>query len=435
MKRRTLFCTAAFFLFFAGHSVACAAEAAAPADTADGTARISSDVFGKRGGYVHPFLKLNGMHSDNIFNTKENTASDFITVVSPGIWLAAPRVKEELLDIDTSSISSGGLDLDFATGKDFKRYQAYLFYGPDISMYSRYSDENITRHRAEGMLQYNLRGGLTFEFIDQFQRSRDPRGTGISTQEDRYATNFLTFRTSYDITPKLELKADYSNFIVDYSAQRNNYRDRDDDSVSASVFFKFTPKTSAFIEYDYVTVNYDTNTLYDSSLHRGYGGIAWDVTKKSEGRFKIGSSSRDYESPRISDTDEFVMELQLDHTFTPKTSVAFTAFRQNSESNIQGLNSILRNRFDTAVTYRLTSKITTILELAYSEENYDGALTYGGVTKEREDETNMAALSAKYEIKKWLTAGLSYSYRKRDSNFSDFDYSTSVFLINLTAAL
>lgn len=396
---------------------------------------VSSDVFGARGGYIHPFLTLSEAYSDNIYNTDDNTESDYITTIAPGVWLSVPRVKEELLNLETSSVAPGGLDLDLDTERDFKRYQVYFFYSPEFYRYSDNSDENLTQHRAEGMLQYSLRGDLTLEFVDQYIKSMDVRGTGISTEQDKFSTNFLTFRASYDFSSKLEFKADFSNFAVDYDASRNDYRDRDDDSWSAYIYYKFRPKTSLFAQYQNVDVSYDLNSYYDSSLGSFYGGLQWDLTAKSSGSIKIGSTSRDYDNSLLADEDNLVVELQADYTFSPKTAFLLRAFRQNSESNIDGVNSILRSLVNAKITYSPIDRITCILDLEYVEDDYDGALNYGGLLKERKDSSFLFIPSVEYSFRKWLSVKAAYYYLERDSNFSAFDYSTNTFLVSLTAAL
>ena len=411
-----------------------AEEVSADREKISGEGTIGSDVFGTRGGYIHPFITLSGVSSDNIYNTDDNEESDYITTIVPGAWLAFPRVKEELLDFETSSVAPGGLDLDLDTG-DFKRYQVYLFYSPEFYMYSDNSEEDLTQHRAEGMLQYNMKGGLTLEFVDQFLKSMDSRGTGISTEQDKFSTNFLTARASYDFSPKLEFMVDFSNFVVDYDASRNDYRDRTDDSWSAYVYYKFRAKTSIFAQYQNVNVRYDLNSDYDNKVGSVYGGLQWDMTAKSSGSIRVGSTSKDYDNSLISDEDDVVFELQVDYIFSPKTDFQLRAFRQNSESNILGVNSILRSRFNAKVNYRPASRITCILDFEYTQDDYEGDLNYGGIIKERKDSLYLFIPSVEYSFRKWLTAKASYYYMERDSNFSDFDYSTNTFLVSLTAAL
>ena len=110
--------------------------------------------------------------------------------------------------------------------------------------------------KLEGLLQYNLRGGLTFELIDQFLASHDLRGTGISQELDKFRTNLANLIVTYNVGERFMLRLDYANYFVDYTASRNDFRDRNDNTVSAYVFYLFRPKTSLFYEYEFVDVSY-----------------------------------------------------------------------------------------------------------------------------------------------------------------------------------
>lgn len=84
-------------------------EAVPTVDQPIGTTKgsTSGEIFGTRGGYVHPFLSVTEYFTDNVFYSKNNKESDFATILSPGIWLSVPHVYEKLLYIDTANISPG----------------------------------------------------------------------------------------------------------------------------------------------------------------------------------------------------------------------------------------------------------------------------------------------------------------------------------------
>ena len=258
--------------------------------------RSSSDaeLFGKKGGYVHPFLAVTEFYTDNVFYSKNDKKSDFATVLSPGIWLTVPGVYEKLLIADTSILSPGGFSLSRYKPETFKRYQTYLFYNADIELYSRETSGNIVNHKLEGLLQYNLRGGLTFELIDQFLASHDLRGTGISSELDKFRTNLADFIVTYNLGERFMLRLDYANYFVDYTASRNDFRDRNDNTVSAYLFYLFRPKTSLFYEYEFVDVSYVDNILSNSAEHHSFLGVQWDVTAKSKGSVKAGYGLKDF---------------------------------------------------------------------------------------------------------------------------------------------
>jgi len=178
--KRSFLCIGLFFILFFIPQIIFSADIPSAANTVTeempiGTPRErpSEEIFGMKGGYIHPFLSVTEFFTDNVLNSRDNRKSDFATVLSPGIWLTFPHVKEKLLLIDTANISPGGFSLSRYKPESFRRFQTYLFYNADIELYSNESSLNGVSHKAEGLFQYNLRGGLSFELVDQFLASHD----------------------------------------------------------------------------------------------------------------------------------------------------------------------------------------------------------------------------------------------------------------------
>ena len=83
------------------------------------------------------------------------------------------------------------------------------------------------------------------------------------------------------------VRFDLSNFVVNFRHADMGYRDRTDLTWSGYGYWKFKPKTSAFVEYDFLNVRYDTSDMNDSREHNFYAGLKWDMTAKSKGRIKV----------------------------------------------------------------------------------------------------------------------------------------------------
>lgn len=397
--------------------------------------RTSSDVFGRRGGIIHPFLAVTEYYTDNVFYTRDNRKSDFATILSPGIWLALPHVYEKLLKIDTSNISPGGFSLSKPQEEDFKRYQLYLFYNADIERFSKYSSEDTVSHRAEGSLQYNLRGGLSLEVIDQFIASHDARGTGITTELDKFRSNLASITTSYEVSERFKLRVDYTNFFLDYTADRNNFRDRDDNALSGYVFYKVQPKTSLFLQYEFLDITYREDNSFDSREHHWFGGVQWNVTAKSKGSVKAGYGIKDFAHSSSGSSNDFILEAQMDYQFTPKTSVILKASRKTNETNIENTDFILSNTMEVQYLQKLTGKIMADIKFAYSNDTYKEDLTFDGVTKRLEDNYYLGVFALQYKFKEWLQLDLGYVYDRRDSNFADFDYTNNTAFLRVTGSL
>ncbi len=412
-------------------------EAVPTVDQPIGTTKgsTSGEIFGTRGGYVHPFLSVTEYFTDNVFYSKNNKESDFATILSPGIWLSVPHVYEKLLYIDTANISPGGFSLSKSQQETFKRYQLYLFYNADFEQFSKFSSDNAVNHRAQGLFQYNLKSGLSLELIDQFIISHDMRGTGITTELDKFKNNLANITLSYDISNRFKVRADYSNFFVDYTAGRNDFRDRSDNAVSGYLFYKIQPKTSLFAEYEFLDIAYKTNDLFNSKEYHWFGGVQWDITAKSKGSVKAGYGTKDFTVPVLKNAADFIMEAQIDYQFTPKTSIILKASRRTNETNIAETDFVLSNTVELQYLQKLTGKITADVKLAYTNDNYKGKVTFNGLTGNLKDNYYMGVFALRYKFKEWLQMDLGYIFDKRDSNFSGFDYITNIVFLRLTGSL
>ncbi len=399
-----------------------------------GREKPSWDIFGRRSGFLHPFISVTEYYTDNVFNANNNKESDFVTIISPGIWISIPHIYEKLLMIETSNISPGGYTLSRYKPEYFRRYQTYIFYNADIEKFSKFSGEDTVNHRFEGFFQYNLKGGISLEVVDQYMDSHDIRGTGISQELDKYKTNLFHGIGIYDVSERFRLRFDYSRFHVNYDEDRNDFRDRDDNSIYGYIFYKIQPKTSFFIEYEYLNIDYKKEYILNSIEHHYFGGIQWEATAKSKGSIKAGYGIKDF-SYDDEESREFILELQVDYKFTPKTSLLLRALRRTNETNIATTDFILSNKLEAEYIQRVTGKITADIKLIYENDTYNGALTFSGETKEREDNYFYGIFSLQYDFKEWLKTNIGYIYARRDSNFSDFDYTANSIFFRITGAL
>lgn len=391
-------------------------------EVCESTAKITSkELFGKEGGYWHPFVGFHGFYNDNIYNTRDDRKDDFIFVMSPGVWLTVPRIQHKLLQVDSSNRSPGGFNVGRLTPESFRRYQTYFFYGADIEMFSKHSSENTVNHRAEGLLQYTMRNGLALELLNKFMFSHDTRGTGVSEELDKYRSNLTNFMAFYD-TKKTKLRFDYSHFLVNYDSSRNGFRDRHDNALSGEVHYKIKPKTSLFVQYQFVDISYQDDTLSDSNEHHFYGGIEWAVTAKSRGRMKAGYGLKDFSDSSIGDGNDFIFEAQIDHRFTPKTSVTVAALRKTNETNISTTDYMVTTGIRSEYTQQISRRLQGSAKLAYWNEQYKGNIDYAGETGERHDNIYEGGLRLVYNVREWLNFDLGYLVTTRNSNFSDFNY-------------
>jgi hypothetical protein len=395
------------------------------------------DINSIRSGYFHPFLSVGGYHTDNLFNTPSKEKSDWVAVITPGIWIARPASRQKMVDINTINTAPGGLALSRFETETERRLQTYALYRADIMEHDKYTDENRVDHQAEGMIKLSLRGGLSLELIDVFEINHDPYGTGGTPDRklDKYTSNLFNATLAYKLSPKLRLRVDYGNYYLDYDADRNEYRNREDNSLDAYIFYTLTPKTSIFVQSEYIWIDYDKDLNSDSDENNYYIGLEMRASAKTRGRLKVGYGNKDYDESGLDDRDEWLAEGQFSYFFTPKTSIYVRGVRRVYETDTLGATDILTHRIRLGYRQRFTAKFRGEASVHYTDNEYDGKVTIDGLTKEREDEVYGFSTSVGFSPRPWLNLSLGYEYIDRDSNFDTEEYRTNTVFMRVTAAL
>jgi len=392
------------------------------------------ELFGLEGGYLHPYLSLEGSLTDNLFNVDSDKTSNFLTRVSPGMWFTLPRKKIIPVTITPHNASPGGLqqELDDYEGTD--RFQLYALVGVDLFFFSEDDDLNTEDFTLEGLGRYNMAGGLSLQLLDRYHLGHDDFGFSGATDEDQreYESNLLMATVDWDITEKVRVKIDYSNFILMYDDSINDFLERQDDVVDVYGFYRYSVKTSLFLQYRYTSVEYDTDTVKDNTQNSYYAGVRWDTTEKLALMFKAGIQQKDFDTDTLAfeDSDNFVVDLQALYRATEKTEMKFNLYRLNEESDTRVASE--RVVFGARFGYKqeFTEKITGLADLSYEKADYTELLTL-----ERDEDTYRFRPAVQYLFKDWLMGELAYEFEVRDSTENLFDYQTNTVFLSLNFAL
>ncbi len=410
----------------------------------DDTLSGDDNLFGTEGGgYIHPFISISGEYTDNLFNLDTGETENFLTTINPGIWLALPSRKDIPLHIAPNNTSSGGLQSALDDYVTFDRMNVYLLGSLAYKMYSTDSELNDWDGLLEGLFKYNLRSGLSFQLVDSLTKGQDRFDVENSSVEDkrRFYSNFFDANADWEFTEKLRAKIEYSNFYLDYDEIDDEWLNRTDNAISLYGFYKYSVKTSLFLQYRYVDVAYDTSTLKDADHNFIYGGFNWITTDKTAMHFKIGYQKRDYKNPVVNSLVEaykdannstsWTMQAALDYYFTEKTKLIVSV--DNSIEETDSYDSLDKVVLVGNVHYEQEFKENFIGLCDFRYENSD----YTQIRREatRDDDRYYIRPALQYVLQDWLMAELSYTYDTRNSTDDYFDYKSNTISLSLNGAL
>ncbi len=409
-----------------------------PEDVADAG---DDELFGSEGGYFHPYISLGLEYTDNLYNLddrfEDGGTENLLTTISPGVWFALPRKKIIPITINPNNSSPGGLQLQFEDYEGTDRFQAYALGGLDFKYYSEDSDLDKTDGLLEGMMRYNMRGGLSLQLVDRYTHGQDQLEIGslIRDQVRDFDSNFFMATGDWDITEKFRVKLDYINFILGYEDEINQFLDRVDNGFDLYGYFNYSLKTSFFIEYKFVDVAYDERIEIDNTSNFWYGGIKWDTTEKLGLLFKLGYQDKKYEdtSQGQEDFDGMVYDIQFLYRFSEKTVLELDSYLTNEETD----NFLASDKtvIGAGLTYRqkFSERWSGSLGVIYEDAEYSDM----GVADidDRDDQTIFIRPGVQYLFREWLMFELAYEYESRESNQDLFDYDTNTFMFFVNFAL
>lgn len=396
---------------------------------------IDDGIFGTEGGYIHPYLSLTEFFTDNVFNVDTDTTSSLITRISPGIWLSIPRKKEIPVGLAPNNTSPGGLTQQIGDYEGSDRYQIYALTGADITMYSDSSDYNTEDYFFEGLGRYNMASGLSLQIVDRVTNGHDIFETGVTTSDNirEFNRNLLMLTADWNFTEKFRVKTDYSNFYLDYNSTDDAFLNRQDNIFDLYTYYKYSVKTSFFVQYRHTDVSYDTATETDNTQNSYYGGISYQSTEKLSLLFKAGVQDKSFtnEGPGFDDSSNLAMDLQATYRITEKTQMAVAGYRSTEESDSEEASQreVLGVRL--AYEQQITDRITAKADMNYENADYSQLTGF----PEREDTSYLFRPAAQYLFRDWLMAEAAYSFETTDSSDDDFDYDTNIYSVSLNFAL
>lgn len=348
---------------------------------------------------VHPFVSLKEVFSDNIYSTSTLQKNDSITVTTPGVKLQWPfgmhRLEAEYYAVD--------------------------------SRYGTYRGETTTDHHAKGLLGLQLGSFFSLTAGGAFDKGHEGRGSSATGFIEVFRTNSGSASAAYQLTGRSKVQLDYSK--TTWNFMTSNFRDRDEGIMAGYLYYRFLPKTSAFVEYERKTVDYtEATTPLDNSMGSLLIGITWEMTGRSKGTIKAGRTSKDFEDSAVKDFSVWSWSVDLNHKFTELTSLTVVGQRRVNETNAFGTAYFITTGVYGELKHGFMSKMALLLRGSYGTDRFSNAVP--PETAVREDKTRMLGAGLRYAMKDWLEFGADYNKKNRDSNITGNDYQETQYVLS-----
>jgi hypothetical protein len=245
-------------------------------------------------------------------------------------------------------------------------------------------------------------------------------------QDENRGNALLTYR--FNIHNGIEIFGEYITKDYDKTIPPRPDRDFDGYTTSGRYIYYFDPKTSAFVEYQYVYRDFDNPSLafFDYEIHTPSIGFSRDLYENVTLSASAGYAYRDTERPGDDEeaffgrTDLVIEYKRLRLSVYGETGVDEDFFTAES----LGFNKFWRAGIN--AQYQLLERLRVRGFFYVEEEDFTDI--------NREDTTYNFRGMLDYQILRWLFLDLEYEYNKRDSERALQDYDNNRYLARLTVA-
>ncbi|MBN1663681.1 MAG: outer membrane beta-barrel protein [Deltaproteobacteria bacterium] len=360
---------------------------------------------------IHPYLNLSEYYTDNVFATETDAEHDWVTTITPGIKLQFP----------------------------FRAHKLTLDYYAVLSRYANFDSENTTNHNANAIADFKLGSRFGLTLSDKYERGHEARSNSATGQVENYETNAATLSAKYMFVDRANIRLDYTGTIWNF--KQSDYRDRQEHFLAAYFYYRFLPKTSAFVEYDYNNISYSQKEFsygqkeygLDSAIHTGFLGLTWEASEHTKGTIKGGYMLRDFEDSNMEDMSTWAVSANLAHSFSEYSFLRLIGSRVANETKYIGASSYVTTSAFADYMHKITYKITLVMRGQYGIDDYSNVIESN--TEERRDKTYMIGGGVKYQMRDWVEFVLDYNHWDRDSSIAGNDMKNNIYSLSINFSL
>lgn len=349
--------------------------------------------------YLHPYFNAGVIYNDNIWDVHDNVQSDLYLDVTPGVKFTFGDFEEAYTDKLQQS-----LDLDL---------------GARI-VHSFLRDVDLNREAPFVGLNYQLEGGRNKIRLGNYfkkgyelqsQLAADLRGLAgyVAMDSDigwEYSFNRLGLGLGYKRTAY--------NYYKDFKAS-NTF---ENNMGIITGFFRITPKTRVFLEYNYGQYDYtkSSTSAKDYNYNKFWVGGHGNFTKKLSGLAKIGYQNTEYFIGTVKNT------MTIDSMLTYKQSLKNTFFLNffcgdlTTGYSDQGLDH--KTSLTLGFLHNFNRRLGLKGDFSLVKDNYETG---------RDDNAYLYSLSFDYAFRKWMKISLGYAYIDRISTDVTASYKSNKF--------
>jgi len=366
---------------------------------------------------ISPELILEERYDSNIFLEPADERDDFISYGALNVKIALPIRLTRARTI--SPFVNFFADAAFAKNPEENFQNAGITGGLDVDMPLVRPDQRLTSNLSN-----------QFHSVTEVSSSAEQSDIGPRTQRTE---NFLNADLGYFLARRDEFHVFYNRLDL-HQENVAQVLDRNENTVGLTYFRQLRPLFSALIGYNYQFTDF-TNLRPDDPDFSSTGhilaiGFRRDDAARLSGTVKVGAEVRDFRGG--SGVVEPFAASAVRFRITPRLFTNLTITRSIEESTNQDFRFFNATAVNLRLTQELTAKISAFVEGLFELDEFKERVTPGEPTT-REDRLYGVGGGVNYRFAQWLTTGLSYQYRTKNSNVQILNYVDNVVILRFNA--
>ncbi len=377
--------------------------------------RPEYDPIGIRAGsfFFYPSVGLQGLYDSNVLAVDDDEEDDFAAILTPRL-----QVKS-----------------------NFSRHSLALDVGAETASYLDENDNDYQDVYARGAGQLEitrdnlLNGNVTVSRLHEDRDSPDDTGTDEITTYQNHLLG-LNYRRNFARLFAV-VGGELRRFDFDDTDDVNNDdRDRNQYLARARVGYEVSPRLDGFVEGTVDARRYDetpddTGRDRDSEGYSLRAGADVDITGIVFGELSAGYSQRKYDDEALDTVDGLSFGGAVTWNVTQLTSIVFEGLGEIQETTVTAGGDEATANFQKSisvdVTHELLRNVLLNANAAYIRDDFEGV--------DRTDNSLLLGGGVSYLLNRNLSLDTTYSFRTRDSDDSEDEYTRNIVRLGLTAKL
>jgi len=336
--------------------------------------------------------------NDNIFATSANEESDIILVVNPTLGVQSTWSRHAL----TADLS--------ATQRE----------------YMDFGDESVFNYSAGVGGRLDVVRGTWFDGGLRYSDFTEPRTSAGFAGQAAKPIEYDQFDANVGFTREFgryraQAEAEFSNFDYDDTAlfggaiADQDYRDRDDTTLTVRGDYAVSPDTSWFVSASYEEESYDLSPPNpdapidrDASGYTAQVGADFDIRHIARGSVGVGYTTRDYDDPSQETEEGASVSAAVEWFPTQLTTVGVSATRSIEASAVAGSAGRVNSELAFVVDHELRRDVILTAAVNWGEDDYNAI--------DRTDERFGGSVSVSYFWTENVGLRAGYEYTEQDSS-------------------